>query len=120
MASGRRKHYKENRKKARRQQKTSAGGVLSVVFGAAAAALFAVSVVVSYAENGDGSFLLGTAGLIGLVFAFGGLALAVHAIRKEKEIRLLAPRTGLVFGIITSAAYALLYVFGFLYYFGVL
>lgn len=114
MASNRKKHFKEARKLERKEQKPSVNGILAAVFGWISAAAFAVSVVRSFQEAGESGFLIGIAGLLGLVFALGAIAMGAYALRREEKIRKMPPKMGITLGIIFTLVYCALYLYGFL------
>ena len=111
VPSSRRQYFRKTRKVRRREQKNSLTGILSGSFGLAALVLFLVSVIKTFQDGGSSGFLLGAAGLFGLVFAAGAFALGLLAF-KEKNIRLIPPRTGAVSGGILTVVYLGLYIYG--------
>ena len=114
MASNRRKYFRKNRKALRREQKPSLNGILSAIFGWIAAGAFAASVIRSFQESGGSGWLVGTAGLIGLVFAVGAIWIGGYALRKEQKIRKMPPKMGIALGVIFTIVYCALYLYGFL------
>lgn len=111
MASNRRKYFKKNKKSIRREQKHTVNGWLSAGFGCAAVVLFVVSVIRSFLAEGNSDVLIGTAGLLGFVFAVGALALGILTF-KQKNVRPVPPRTGVLSGGILSVVFCALYVYG--------
>ena len=111
LSSNRRKYFRRNRKAIRRDQTQSVTGVLSGSFGLLALILFAFSVGLTFRKGGSAGFLLGTAGLFGLVLAVGAFVLGILAFR-EKNIRPIPPRTGMVLGGIFAVVYIGLYIYG--------
>ncbi|SCI76272.1 Uncharacterised protein [uncultured Roseburia sp.] len=111
VPSSRRQYFRKTRKVRRREQKNSVTGILSGIFGLTALVMFFVSVIKTFQSGGNSGFLLGTAGLFGLVFAAGAFALGILAF-KEKNIRLIPPRTGAVSGGILAVVYLGLYIYG--------
>ena len=111
LSSNRRKYFRRNRKAIRRDQTQSVTGVLSGSFGLLALILFVVSVRMTFREGGSAGFLLGTVGLFGLVFAAGAFALGILAFR-EKNIRPIPPRTGVILGGILVVVYIGFYIYG--------
>ena len=111
MASSRREYFRKNRKKLRREQKQTVSGVMSACFGIAAAVLFVGTVIRAFLAGGEAGTYTGMAGLFGLVFALGAVALALGAM-KEKNIRVIPPRTGIISGGILTVVFACLYICG--------
>lgn len=111
MSSSRREYFRKNRKILKREQKQTASGILSACFGITAAVLFAGTVIKAFRAHGAAGTYNGAAGLFGLVFAAGAVALAVAAFR-EKNIRMIPPRTGIISGGILTAVFCCLYIYG--------
>ena len=109
MANSRREYFRKNRKILTREQKQTVSGILSACFGIAAAVLFGVTVIRSFQAEGDAGTYTGTAGLLGLVFALGAVALVSF---REKNIRVIPPRTGIIFGGILTVVFGCLYIYG--------
>ena len=111
MANSRREYFRKNRKVLRREQKQTVSGIMSACFGIASVILFAGTVINAFRAEGDAGTYTGTAGLLGLVFAAGAVALAVAAFR-EKNIRMVLPRTGIISGGILTVVFGCLYIYG--------
>lgn len=115
MASSRRTHYRKNRRNMRRDQKQTVTGVLSGCFGGAAVILFIGAVIQSFLHEGEGSFLIGTAGLLGLILAAGAVAFALITFRTRQAIRRIPPRTGMISGGILVIVFCGLYIYGIIF-----
>lgn len=111
MANSRREYFRKNRKTLKREQKQTVSGILSACFGIAAAILFVGTVIKAFRADGDAGTYTGAAGLFGLVFALGAVALAVASFR-EKNIRVIPPRTGNISGGILTVVFCCLYIYG--------
>ena len=113
MTKSRREYFKRNKRNIRREQKFTLEGILAGSFGAAALILFLVSVIRSLRRAGEAGALLGTAGLLGLIFALAALLLGILAF-KQKNVRPFPPKAGVICGGIFTAVFGALYVYGFM------
>ncbi len=111
MANSRRKYFRRTRKRRMRELKYSPTGFLSLASALAAVVLGAVSVVKSYLMSGEADFQVGSFGLIGLILALGAWALGALCMR-ERNIRPVPPRLGIVLGVILTFALGGMYVSG--------
>ena len=111
MASNRREYYKKNKKRIKRDLKNTFNGVLSACFGCVAVVLFLAAVGHSFGQAGAAGVLLGSLGLLGLVFGLGGLIFGVLALR-EPNVRPALPRLGSIAGGICTVVFVVLYIVG--------
>ena len=111
MANNRRKHFRQTRKSRMRDLRQSPTGLLSFACAVAAALFFGAAITVSYRMSGDGDFIVGSFGLVGFILALGAWVLGVLCM-KEKNVRPLPPRTGIVLGVILTFALGGMYVYG--------
>lgn len=111
MANSRREYFRRTRKVRLRELKHSRQGIIAMIAAIAAAVLFVVSVMISYRQNGEGEYYVGSIGLIGLALAAGALILGILGIR-EPKVRPGAPRTGIVLGAVMTIVLGSLYAAG--------
>lgn len=111
MANNRRKYFRRTRKSRMRELKQSPTGLLSLASALAAVVFFAASVVKSYQMSGEADFRVGSFGLIGFILALGAWILGALCLR-EKNVRPLPPKTGIILGVILTLALGGMYVYG--------
>ena len=113
MANKRKEYFRRTRKSRMRDLKPSPTGMISFVCALASVLCFLVSVIKSYQMAGNADFTVGSFCLVGLVLALGAWIMGVMSM-KEKDIRPLPPRPGIVLGVILTFALGGMYVYGFI------
>ncbi len=112
MASSRREYFRRTRKVRMRELSHSRPGWIGLICGLAAGVVFLIAVALSFQNEGEALFYVGSAGLIALILSLGGLILGIMGVREEK-VRPVPPRISIVVGAAMSALLAGLYIYGF-------
>ncbi len=111
MANGRKAYFRRTRKARMRGLKHSACGWCGFVFALVAIGLLGYSLLESYRMEGNAQLYVGIYGLLGFVCALAAVVLGALGVR-QKQVRPTIPKSGLVLGILMSAACIALFVYG--------